>query len=422
MGQVEQDRRFRTYESCGDKTGFVCPWRYKSSNDERCEVRTNALVARTRRLVRAFDKFYGTMYAIRRKSMERRSKPQQYERDLPADEDKQSSDTGGQPGSEDGQLSSTGSGTGERDGTSDNGDAPSGDGVGAFEVIKTSDRKWQKDHNIQLHAIDLVEFDAIEAGDFLRVSKTHRGKRIESIGKVQVASTHVAPGQVGLGFNLRYAIGATTGDLITIDHVTMPERKRRHRILDDVLKIRPVICRTRRAMFPDPGFKVCRITEETKELLGIDFGNRIVLESPSGRVRGVKALPIGEESQRLKREQIESTDSQYPDCFQELSLENLRSAEVDIPPNYVDEGIRIDLHLDRCAHGGVCQPIKIYRDTEDQFTRLLLDLSTPLILSGAALAIIGFQSDIVRLTIVIAFLLLFIVFSVIYKSRRVFLD
>ena len=346
--------------------------------------------------------------------MERRSIPQQHEREQTGDEDGQGSEKNGQCG--DGNVQS-----GSENGQSSSENGQSDDGDGTFEVKKTSDRKWQKDHNIQLHATDLATFDSIEDGDFLRVSKTHRGRRIESFGKVQEASTHVAPGQVGLGFNLRYAIGATIDDHVTIDHVTMPNRKRRHRILDDVLKIRPVICRTRRAVFPDPGFKVCRITEETKELLGIDFGNRVVLESPSGRVRGVKALPIGEESQRLKRAQIESTDSQYPDCFEELSLETLRSAEVDIPPIFVDEGIRIDLHLETDARG-VCQPIKIYRDTEDQFTRLLLDLSTPLIISGAALAIIGFQSDIVRLTIVIAFLLLFIVFSVIYKSRRVFLD
>ena len=347
--------------------------------------------------------------------MGRRSIPQQHEREQTGDEDEQRGGEDGQSDDKNEESSGVSGQSGGENGKSDNVD-------GTFEVIKTSDRKWQKDHNIQLHATDLATFDSIEDGNFLRVSKTHRGRRIESFGKVQEASTHVAPGQVGLGFNLRYAIGATTGDHVTIDHVTMPDRKRRHRILDDVLKIRPVICRTRRAVFPDPGFKVCRITEETKELLGIDFGNRVVLESPSGRVRGVKALPIGEESQRLKRAQIESTDSQYPDCFEELSLETLRSAEVDIPPIFVDEGIRIDLHLETDAQGGVCQPIKIYRDTEDQFTRLLLDLSTPLIISGAALAIIGFQSDIVRLTIVIAFLLLFIVFSVIYKSRRVFLD
>jgi len=272
-------------------------------------------------------------------------------------------------------------------------------------ACETQQRRFQYHHNIEVNQENLSRIgDGLEQGDFVAVQNLENEVSAACYGRIDICEKF-ENNQAGIGYTLRYAIGAPDGGLVRITPVDLPERGLIARISDRLFGVRRVICRVRMAVEPDPGFRVCRISEETRELLGIDKGDHVVLESVADRARDIKSLPLSGKTEEYKNQQKKENEDRYPSCFDLLDIEEVRGTRTDIPPIYIDRDVRQELSLrneevedPNSIDEGVCKPIVVYRDTTDLFGRIFLNIATPLIIAAAA-AVIGLDTTTIQSTI-----------------------
>lgn len=264
---------------------------------------------------------------------------------------------------------------------------------------QTQQRNFQYHHNIEVNEDSLNDIDEnLDQGDFVAVENVENDLSAECYGRIDICD-EFDDSEAGIGYTLRYAIGTPEGKDVRIKPTQLSKRNLLQRFSDRIFGVRRVICRVRMAVEPDPGFRVCRISEETRELLGINEGDHVVLESSTNRVRDVKALPIEGTTEEVKKRQKNQNPERYPSCFDVIDIEEVRGTRVDIPSIYVDRDIREELEIrddkgdnSDAINEGVCYPIVVYRDTSNLFGRIFLDIATPLIIAAAA-AVIGLDTQ-----------------------------
>lgn len=231
--------------------------------------------------------------------------------------------------------------------------------------------------------------------------------------------------QVGLGLPLREAIAVVPGDTVTVDYVGFEQPSELRQCLNQILAYKPVVVRVRSAVHPDVGQKIVRMTEATRQVIGIEWGDRVVLQSSDARVLGIKALPLTNEQESRVDSRREPKSSRYPPAFNEQELGSNTGTVVDIPTVYVSSSIREGLNLTEYETPdglpGIDQPIKIHRDSKSVCFRLLDELTIPALAAIFALVVgIGLAWEIILVLIILAFSI--IVLSVIFRSRRVLLN
>lgn len=299
-----------------------------------------------------------------------------------------------------------------------------------FEVARTASAGVQKKQthlrDLQLRPEMLDEhFPDVSEGDFLKITAPKHDIEPRLYGRIQVRDStfdeELAEREAGVSITLRRALGVRVGDTVRLSTVGFPEVNSMQRRFNRLLKIRPAVCRVRKSVQPDVGHRVCRISEATREIIGIESGDRVVLQSADGRVTNIKALPITDEQRQQLSASVENAPDTYPDCFERLSLERVSGAKEDVPDIYISYSIRDELGIADAPHSGKCQPIKVHRDTRDLFVRLLHDLTTPVIL-GAVAVVIGFDIGTPTKALVLVAALGFTILSVVYQSRRVLLE
>lgn len=311
-------------------------------------------------------------------------------------------------------------------------------GMGELELTarQTRRREYQFHHNIELNETKFQELSPdLEEGDKIVVRNLNNECSPACYGRVH-KQPDFGNDEFGLGYTLRYALGVPEGESAQIEKLdaNISDKQFSSRFADYIFGVRPVVCRVRMAVEPDPGFRVCRITEETRELLGIDYGDHVVLETPEGKARDVKALPLDGETKEIKNQQKRQNSDRYPSCFDILDIKEVRGTRIDVPEVFIDRDIRDDLGILDKDCEGVCQPVVIYRDTRTLFGRVFLDIAMPLIIAAAA-AVIGLHTptlgrvasvDMGTILLAKAGLLLFAVFIAIvavwYRTRIVLLD
>lgn len=318
-----------------------------------------------------------------------------------------------------------------RDGSDreDSPDESSNDGV-ELEVARTASAGVQKKRthlrDLQLRRETLNEyFPDVSEDEFLKITAPGHDIEPELYGRIQIRDStfgeELADDKAGVAITLRRALGVQIGDRIRLTTVGFDEVDSVQQTFNRLLKIRPAVCRVRKAVQPDVGHRVCRISEATRQVIGIEPGDRVVLQSAEGRVKNIKALPITDEQQRQLSDSIANAPETYPNCFERLDLEQVSGAKEDVPDIYVSYSIRDELGLATKEFSGKCQPIKVHRDTRDLFVRLLHDLTTPVVL-GAVAVVIGFDISTFSKAVVLIAALGVAVFSVAFQSRRVLLE
>lgn len=272
-----------------------------------------------------------------------------------------------------------------------------------MKVAKTEGREHIPEYIVQLNRSLAAELFPTGKQRFVLVQRCNDGANInpEIHARIQLLDdeqSHLSSDEVGLDFTLRYALGVTAEtdlqysaaeqtDRVTISPIENPEPKLYRRGINWIMGVRPQVCRVRMGVFPDLEDKICRISESTIELIGIEPGDYICIESPDGIVRSVKAFPLNEDVVLKKEDQKENYPEYYKDCKSELNLNNLRKTDVDIPEIYLDEELRNDLGLSSRSNNGVCHPVRIYRDSVGVLSKSAYEISIPiaLVLLTAAL-------------------------------------
>ncbi|ERH11977.1 MAG: hypothetical protein J07HB67_00988 [halophilic archaeon J07HB67] len=305
-----------------------------------------------------------------------------------------------------------------------------------LEVTKTEDWNWNKEYNVQLPEAESREYlPDVSHGDLVLVESTRSGTCHAIFGKVDTEETdHVDDGQVGIGLDLRQAIGVPKGGRVRVVDTPRPEDWRRQ--LGDVLGRRPILCRVRKAVHPDIGFDVCRLSRSAMDDLGVTPGDHVVVESTED-VDSLKALPLRDETVETKQKQLEQHPSRYPDPAEALRLDRITGTDVDIPSIYLDAERREELGLGEQATvdpdregeagsetsnpalaAGVCQPVKVSRNSASSFLRSLNDNTVPVVagLLGTVVVFKGYltlQQEVAAVGVGVVL----IVLSVTYRVR-----
>lgn len=296
----------------------------------------------------------------------------------------------------------------------------------ALTVRTTRNWAWTRAYNLQLSSETRDEhFPDVSHGEYLLLEAEHDGVTFGMFGKVDLEEvTHLEPGEVGIGLNLRYALGVGTGETVYVSDEQPPAHRTQR--IDRLLGKRPVLCRVRKGVHPDIGFDVCRISETTMDALGITPGDHVVVESTE-ETMSLKALPLREEVTDRKRRQTEQNPERYPDPVDVLDTDALAGTDVDVPVIYLDSERRQELRLGAQANAddpaplssGVCQPVKVSRNATSVYLRSLNEVTVPVIM-GLLATIIIFEPWLnpASKVVVVGLGVLFILLSISYRVRK----
>lgn len=297
-------------------------------------------------------------------------------------------------------------------------------------VARTKNWSWAKEYNVQFSEETADDFfPGLSHGEFVLVESTNHDIAFSMLGKVDLEDTgHLAYGEVGIGLNLRYALGVETGDTVDVSE-GQPDGDRGGRF-DGLLGRRPVLCRVRKSVHPDIGFEICRISEAVMDDLGITPGDRVIIESSTEEV-SLKAFPLREEIRNQKRTQAEQNPDRYPDPVDVLQTDRIAGTRVDIPVIYLDSERRNALELgaqagsseDATLASGVCQPVKVSRNATSVYLRSLNSVTVPVVV-GLLATIFAFDAWLTPLgkLAVLALGLAFVVLSIFYRVRKTTLE
>ncbi|MFB6196500.1 MAG: hypothetical protein ABEI80_10040 [Haloplanus sp.] len=300
----------------------------------------------------------------------------------------------------------------------------------SFTVARTASRGFEaKDthlKDLQLTPTDLARLSDVDEGDFLKLVAVHDDISLQAFGRVEARTeaTHaesLEDGHIGVGALKRSGLSVTPGDTVTVTSAELPTEAWRRRAFDRVLGVRPATCRIRKATGADTGHKVCRLPPAIKQVVGIEWGDRVILRSADGRVTGVKALPLTDrQDDRLAERRDDHTDVFYP-RFREVPIGKTETVPDTLPPIYLSSSARRAMGLTEYGHDGVYQPVKVYRDTRDVFLRLFDSLTIPFLVAAVGI-VAGFEIGTrAKLALLIGAFLL-VVWSAIFRSRRILLE
>jgi hypothetical protein len=206
-------------------------------------------------------------------------------------------------------------------------------------VVGTSsagfERKSTNLHDIQLHPDTLKKLSGVSEGDFIKIISKHDDLLLEFYSRVEALDSRFSPNiekdEIGVGVHCRKGLAVSIGDTVGVETVGFEAAKPQRRLLNRTLKFRPASCRVRRSVSPDSGYKVCRLSKEVKDLLGIEWGDRVVVQSANGRIRGMKALPLREGLREKFSQREEADPDSYPPPFNETTIAAEADINVDIP-------------------------------------------------------------------------------------------
>lgn len=268
------------------------------------------------------------------------------------------------------------------------------DGPVERRVTHTRDRDHEREYVVQVRRDLLDELfpgDGSGGSGFLVVRNPGLTMQPEIHVRYREEDASIGAGEVGLDFTLRYGLGVAASsdtahgdtdraDVVELEPTTNMEPSGMRRKLNWLIGVRPQICRVRMGVLPDLEDKVCRLPENTLQVLGVEEGDYICLESSADIVRGVKAFAIDDDTREKKEEQEKAQSDHYVNCWEEMGLNRLRRPEVDIPDVYIDSETRRDLGLvGRGTDGrsGVCQPVRAYRDSVGVLTKSAYEIAVP---------------------------------------------
>lgn len=280
--------------------------------------------------------------------------------------------------------------------------------------------------DLQVRPDTLESIDDIEPGDYLTITVDHPDHTLSIYGKVEPRTEHthdtgLPEGTIGVGGPERDALGITPGDTVRLSHVGFEPVSRIRSYLNRLIGIRAITCRVRKAVNVDAGTNVCRLRPDVKQALGIEWGDKVVIQSSEGRLRSVKALPLTDDQIDIITRREQNEDEPYPIPFAQTPLGRKVGAGGEIPRVHIPRSARKALGITEHDHSGVYQPVKIHRDTRDVSFRLFDELTTPILL-GSIAVIVGFNISLLAKIGILIGAILLVLASLYFRGRRVLLE
>lgn len=300
------------------------------------------------------------------------------------------------------------------------------DSIQVLSVTTTAssgvDRKSTNLHDLQLHPATIDQFPSVSEGDLLKLEADHGELTLEYYGRVEQRDDRfdeeIEEDEIAVGIHCRRGLAVNTGDPVLVQKCNLDKSGIQRRFMNRLLKFRPASCRVHKSISPDSGFKVCRLSAEIKDLLGIEWGDRVVIQSANARLYGIKTLPVRENLAEKYRIREEKKPEYYPPPFPTSETAKQAGIIVDLPDVYLSASARNELQL---PENGKYQPVKIHRDTNDVFIRIFGKLSIPIFI-GAATILVAFDIPTLVKIIILCIALLIALVSITLRGRRILLE
>jgi hypothetical protein len=162
-----------------------------------------------------------------------------------------------------------------------------------------------------------------------------------------------------------------------------------------------------------------------RHALGVEWGDRIVLESPISAVR-LRVFPVTDDfihrwaNSYADKEVLPNQEVPSPkpntDCDEPLSVDD---HDTTVPAIHIDGHTRSKLGFSDKPGWGVYQPIRVYRDSSDYFLRLLNQVTIPIV-AGLLSFVVVFEDffSVYVMSALFILILSVIVISIIYEGRQ----
>lgn len=206
------------------------------------------------------------------------------------------------------------------------------------------------------------------------------------------ASSDLRPGTVNMDQKLRQALGVQLGDRVMVRRPEGEERKPKerrnplvrlaHRLLQAFGGVQSQIMRVQRARYADMEISVCRIPATGFDVLGLEPGDYVVIESVTAKLR-MRALEATDGMQRTRAVRAKTARG-VEDCHDTLSLWRSPTPDADLPMILMDFDARQALSVTPC------ESVYVYRDVVSLLWKQLRVLGLTLILSAS---VVIFQLD-----------------------------
>lgn len=279
-----------------------------------------------------------------------------------------------------------------------------------FDIIRTETKGLSKkstyNKDLQLSDDVLSDIEGVSEGDFLKVTNEIEDVELSTYGRVEprTEESHnkgMDDDEIALGVDSRDAICVSAGeDTVKLDRVGFSENAKLRKFLNKFIGVRAATGRTRKAISTDSGYRICRLREDVKQTIGIEWGDHIVIQSSEGRVRGIKALPLTDHQREITMERQNSES--YRSSIEETEIKNnLDPSSENLPKMHIAYATRQALNIHNKSYSGVHQPIKIHRDTRYVTYRILHNLTIPFLLTLIA-ALIGLDPSAWIVTVLLA--------------------
>lgn len=295
-----------------------------------------------------------------------------------------------------------------------------------FNLIRTETKGVSKkstyNKDLQLSDNMLSDLEGVSEGDFLKVTNEIGDIELSTYGRVEprTEESHnkgMDDDEVALGVHSRDAICASAGeDTVKLDRVGFPENPKLRKFLNKFIGVRAATGRTRKAISTDSGYRICRLREDVKQTIGIEWGDHVVIQSSEGRVRGIKALPLTAHQREITEDRRNSES--YRSSIDETKIKHhLDPASENLPKIHIAYATRQALNIDNKSYSGVHQPIKIHRDTRYVSYRILHGLTIPFLLTIIA-ALIGLNLPAWVVIVLLAFGVFVLLLSTYLESSQ----
>jgi hypothetical protein len=293
-----------------------------------------------------------------------------------------------------------------------------------LEVVSAvTSTAWRDDYNIQIHpATAQTALDGTSPGDSLLVTNPHSELDLELFGRADIREAdELEPGELGIGADLRKGLGLPTGSEAHVESIDRPRKTPLQAAFDRLLDYRPVVCRVKKATFPDTGHPVCRLPDATMDLLGVREGDKVIIETSSERT-SAKALPRRSFNEENKQRQQDSVPDLFPKCSEVVTRNVDQEFEIKdtLSPIQMNIELRDQLGIAENANSGGCQPVRVERHSTNFLLRSLNESLIP-VLAGLLGFIVVFDEILSNVHLILIFIIavLMILLSLFTKARKV---
>lgn len=230
---------------------------------------------------------------------------------------------------------------------------------GSFRVLGTSIRTEAGSNYICELNSKILEENNIKVGSFLLLLNEVEDpyldrQRIFSIQAKCLPNDFLKPEEIRVDQSIRDAIGIKKKELIRISK----SRLKSPPFYERIFNYQYVFCRVKRSEIVDMEKRMIRIRHDTMEIIGIQNGDLVVIESEYNTVR-IRAFEISTEAvqRRIELEKksskafLEAKASGNAEAIFDIdctSFFNLTLEGEDIPPIYMDKEMRDKLRVNFC--------------------------------------------------------------------------